>query len=312
MLQLCDFFAIFPGQGSQKVGMGKTLSDNFSTARELFSVADDSLGFYLSKLCFEGPSEELTLTMNAQPAILTVSWIYYILAKENGLSEPVSAAGHSLGEYTALMSSGAISFRDAVLLVHKRGRYMQTAVPVGKGRMIAVLGKEVAEIEATVSKVISGVAEIANINAPGQIVMSGDVDGINDFVQALGKAKIIELPVSAPFHSSLMRSAAEKLKLDIESLNFKDPTFPVFSNYSATPLYKAEDIKQALVLQVCGKVRWVECMQNGIEQFNPSEFVEFGEGNTLTGLMKRINPEQKTRNINSVESLVTLRNTGLP
>ena len=296
--QLSDFFAVFPGQGSQKVGMGKEAFELNPIAKEYFSIADEALGVSLSRLCFDGPSDALTMTMNAQPAILTTSYIYYQIAKHLGLNNPIVAAGHSLGEYTALVAAGAIEFKDAVLLVHKRGKYMQSAVPVGAGKMVAVLGKEVSEIEEKLKEVTSGLAEIANINSIGQIVLSGDVEGINNFVTALGKAKVIELPVSAPFHSTLMKKAEELLEVDINNLNVKDCAFPVISNYYAKPLTKASDIKQALVLQVCGKVRWVECMQNGIAEFKPSEVVEFGEGNTLTGMLKRIDGEMKSRNVN--------------
>ena len=296
-------FAIFPGQGSQKVGMGKDLFDNYPEAKRLFLAAEESLGFPLSKICFEGPAEKLTLTDIAQPAILTVSIAFYKLNQRSGLTLSIAGAGHSLGEYSALVAAGAIDFIDAVKLVNKRGRYMQEAVPAGNGKMIAVLGREVNELEHIVSQVKNGIAEIANVNAPGQIVISGDVAGISEFLSILGKAKVIELPVSAPFHSSLMKHAKEKLVLDLNSIIIKQPKFPVFSNYHAMPLTDPEEIRNALALQVCGRVRWVECMHNGISQFRPDEIIEFGEGSTLTGLLKRISPKAKVSNINSLKNI---------
>lgn len=283
-----NIFAMFPGQGSQKIGMGSALLANFPKAEEFFEIAKAQLGFCLKQLCLEGPIEKLTMTEHAQPAILTVSTIAYdALRKDHGV-KPVIAAGHSLGEYSALVAAKAITFSDAVLLVHKRGRYMQEAVPVCTGKMVAVLGKEIAEIEDALSKVSDGVAEIANINAPGQVVVSGDVAGVSSFVANLGKARVIELPVSAPFHSSLMKPAEIKLTEDLKSIKISQPEFPVFSNYSAEPLTDPEEIRKALALQVCGRVRWVECVQRAREGFTFDQAVEVGEGNTLVGLMKRI------------------------
>lgn len=283
-----NIFAMFPGQGSQKIGMGGALLANFPKAVEFFDIAEAQLGFSLRQLCLEGPMEQLTMTENAQPAILTVSTIAYEALISSHDARPVVAAGHSLGEYSALVAAKAISFADAVLLVHKRGRYMQEAVPVGTGKMVAVLGKEIAEIEDAITKVTDGVAEIANINAPGQVVVSGDVAGVSAFVASLGKARVIELPVSAPFHSSLMKPAEIRLTEDLKSIQISKPQFPVFSNYSAEPLTDPEEIRKALALQVCGRVRWVECVQRARESFEFEQAVEVGEGNTLVGLMKRI------------------------
>lgn len=287
-----EILAMFPGQGSQKVGMGKEFFDAREEAREMFERANQVLGFSLSQVCFEGPEEKLKQTAIAQPAILTVSSILYRLWKENGSSGKVIAAalGHSLGEFTALVAAGAISFEDAVLLVHKRGTYMQEAVPIGEGKMVAVLGKDTSEIEAALKQVTSGVAEIANINAPGQVVVSGAAAAVNEFVSALGKAKVIELAVSAPFHCTLMKPAAESLARDLKALAINKPQFPVIANYSAEYSFDPEVIRASLEAQVCGRVRWVESIERAIAEFKPAGAVEFGEGGVLTGMLKKINP----------------------
>ncbi len=281
--------ALFPGQGSQKVGMGGDLVKNSDIANELFSRADKALDLSLSKLCLEGPMEQLTSTEIAQPAILTVSVISFEMARSaiDGAAEIVCGAGHSLGEYSALVATGALKFEDAVQLVNKRGRYMQEAVASGAGRMVAVLGREVADIEQAISQVTAGPAEIANINAPGQIVVSGSKEGIEQFTSILG-GKIIELQVSAPFHCSLMRPAAESLAKDLDQISISSGTFPVISNVDAKATDTPQAIREALKRQVCGRVRWVESMQEAVKTYNPTCSVEFGFGNVLTGLMKRI------------------------
>lgn len=294
---------LFPGQGAQAVGMGKDLHEATEIARQLFSVADKALGFSLSSICFEGPAEKLTSTAVAQPAILTMSIVCYELARQQlpGLSLS-AASGHSLGEYSALVAAGALKFEDAVVLVNKRGRYMQEAVPAGQGKMVAVLGKEVSDLEAALAKVTSGVAQIANINSPGQIVVAGSVAGVEEFLKHLGTAKAVPLPVSAPFHCSLMKPAEENLAKDLKLLHISAPSCPIYSNYSARALSKPEDIREALRLQVCGKVRWVECMENAVHDLNITTAVEFGPGAVLTGLLKRIKPEVKRVNVNSLQS----------
>jgi [acyl-carrier-protein] S-malonyltransferase len=302
---MADIIAFFPGQGSQKVGMGKELFERFDIAKNIFKQADEALGFSLSSICFEGPTEKLTLTEIAQPAILTVSVICFELAKEqlNASHRIVAAAGHSLGEYSALVAAGALKFSDAVSLVNKRGKFMQEAVPVGTGKMVAVLGKDVAEIEAALTKVSTGVAQIANINAPGQVVVAGSADGVTSFVEALGSAKVVELSVSAPFHCSLMKPAEDKLRPELVKVTVAPPLFPVIHNYTADTATTPEVIKENLALQVCGRVRWVECVEKGIALGAPSAAWEFGAGNVLTGLAKRIAPNLTRVNIDSPESL---------
>jgi [acyl-carrier-protein] S-malonyltransferase len=303
---MANIFALFPGQGSQKVGMGKQLFEQYPIAKELFERADNALGFSLSSICFEGPADKLTLTEITQPAILTVSTICFRLFQQQPQANShsiVAAAGHSLGEYSALVAADAISFEDAVRLVNKRGRYMQEAVPVGTGRMVAVLGKEVAEIQAAIDANTAGVAEIANINAPGQIVVAGSVEGVAGFVEKLGTAKVIDLPVSAPFHCSLMQPAEEKLRVDLKNISIKKPNFPVYQNFTAAFSDDPEVIRENLARQVCGRVRWVECVENANQQKQPSAVWEFGAGNVLTGLVKRINSSIPRVNIDSPESL---------
>jgi [acyl-carrier-protein] S-malonyltransferase len=284
--------------------MGRDLFDRYPAARELFERADGALGFPLSQICFEGPADKLTLTEIAQPAILTVSTICFQLARQNlSTGKIVAAAGHSLGEYSALVAAEALSFEDAVRLVNKRGRYMQQAVPVGTGKMVAVLGKEVSDVEAALTRVVSEVAEIANINAPGQIVVAGSAAGVSQFIEQLGTAKIVELQVSAPFHCALMKPAEDRLRVDLAQIDIRKPSFPVYQNFTAQPSVDPDSIRENLARQVCGRVRWVECVENAIREQSPQAGWEYGAGAVLTGLLKRIDSSLARVNIDSAEAL---------
>jgi len=303
---------LFPGQGSQKVSMGQLLYNQLDSARKLFSLADKTLGFPLSEVCFNGPPERLTATEVAQPAILTVSVICYRLFLDHLPPDwlpPVAAAGHSLGEYSALVAAEALTFEDAVLLVHKRGKYMQEAVPPGQGAMAAILGKELNEIEEALKQVTQGLVQIANLNAPGQVVVAGEKVAVDELLAAIPDAKAVPLAVSAPFHCALMKPAAEKLAQDLAKVTFHPARFPIYSNFSARPISQPDEIRQALENQVCGRVRWVECMQNAIYETNPDLAIEFGYGNTLSGLLKRIDPRMARYNVDSLSAVEELRRT---
>lgn len=298
---------LFPGQGSQKVGMGKDLYGSSALARDLFARADQVLGFDLSAICMQGPNERLMSTAVTQPAILTVSVICYRMAEEayGGELPLAGAAGHSLGEYSALVAAGAIRFEDAVKLVNRRGTYMQEAVPAGQGKMIAILGREAEEIEAAI-KQVQGIVELANINSPGQIVAAGEAAAVDSLKTVLG-GKVVELPVSAPFHCSLMKPAEEKLAVDLEKLEISRARFPIYANFSAAPVRDPEEIRAALRKQVCAKVRWVECMENAIRDLSPDLAVEFGAGNVLGGMLKRIRAEVAREAVSGAECPARLK-----
>lgn len=291
--------------------MGKDLCSGSASAREIFQRADAALGWDLSSICFEGPAERLTMTEVTQPAILTTSVAYFeeFFRVESRSETVCAAAGHSLGEYSALVAAGSLAFEDAVCLVHKRGKFMQNAVAAGTGKMVAVLGKETAEIEAALSRVTAGVAEIANINSPGQVVVAGDVAGVNAFMTEMAGAKMTELIVSAPFHCSLMKPAEDALRKELASVKISPPKFPIYANVTAALTTDPEVIRENLAAQVSGRVRWVECIENAIAEQSPNAAYEFGAGNVLTGLMKRINGTIARTSVNSPEELARLQPT---
>ena len=285
---------LFPGQGSQAVGMGKDFYEASGDAKKLFNDADEILGFKLSELCFNGPIETLTLTENVQPAILTVSYIAYVLKN----TELTACAGHSLGEYTALIAAGVLNFSDAVSLVHKRGKFMQEAVKEGEGKMVAVLGPSEEEINEVINSFDEGIKEIANLNSPGQIVVSGDNTGVDKFSEIMKSrgGKVIPLNVSAPFHCSLMKPAEVKLSAELDKTEFSDPKIPIYSNVTAKKISSGDEARELLKQQVCSSVRWTDSMVNMVEEQNISTVMEFGQGGVLSKLMKRIN-----KGINRIE-----------
>jgi len=274
---------LFPGQGSQSVGMGREFHQRSPKAKELVERADRILGFSLSRLCFEGPEEELKLTQNTQPALLLVSTLAYSLLER----EPDIAAGHSLGEYSALVAAGVLAFEDAVLLVHKRGRYMQEAVPVGEGAMAAVIGLDLDQVREGLARVRSGIVEVANWNSREQIVISGHKPAVESALEILKAPRSVLLPVSAPFHSSLMKSAEERLAADLDRTEFRDPKFPVVTNVDARPIRSGAEARDALKRQVSRPVLWQASMDvlhlEGVDRF-----VEVGSGKVLATLIKRI------------------------
>ena len=296
--------ALFPGQGSQIVGMGRAFFEASEQAKALFKRADEVLGFSLSKLCFEGPLEELTLTQNAQPAILVTSYVCFVHTD----ADFVAAAGHSLGEYTALVAAGVLSFEDAVLLVRKRGTYMQEAVPAGKGKMVAVMGPSEAEIREVIGAISTGIPESAHLNSPGEHVVAGDIAGVDGFSELMKTkgGKIIPLNVSAPFHCSLMRPAAEKLAGDLKSVTFNNSRFPVYANVTAAAVKNSDEARLLLEQQVCGSVRWTDSMQRLVEEQNIERVVEFGPGGVLSKLMKRITKQVGALEVSAPEHLATL------
>ena len=303
---------LFPGQGSQMVGMGSEFYKNYNLAKELYQEADEKLNFKISKIILEGPDSELKLTQNTQPAILIVSYIIFnILIKEHGfkLNDFKYFAGHSLGEYSALVCAKSLTFEDALFLLRERGKSMQEAVPVGDGGMLAVLGLEVEEVNQYISQLnTSEVCEIANDNANGQVIVSGNFKSINNLKEILkkNKKKSIPLPVSAPFHCSLMKSASDKMKEKIKAVNFKTPEPSIITNVTAKPEANPENIKNLLIEQIYSKVRWRESIlfmvNSGI-----TDFVEIGPGKVLSGLVKRINRNVKIDTINSQSDIEGLK-----
>jgi [acyl-carrier-protein] S-malonyltransferase len=286
---------LFPGQGSQAVGMGKELYEKYPIARQTFEEADEALGYKLSQLCFEGPEEKLRLTEITQPAILTASVAAWRVLNKNGI-KPNFVAGHSLGEYSAHLAAGTLAFADAVRTVRNRGKYMQEAVPVGVGAMAAILGMELDKVTAVCSDAAQGeVCEPANINSPEQVVISGSQAAVERAAQLAserGAKKAVMLSVSAPFHCSLMKPAQDRLAADLKLLSFQNPSLPLVCNVDAIALDQAQSSRDALVRQVTGAVKWDQSMRVLIEK-GVQTFIEVGPGKVLFGLMRQIDRSKK-------------------
>jgi [acyl-carrier-protein] S-malonyltransferase len=306
------FSVIFPGQGSQSIGMTKELHDNFAYVKDLFKQADDVLGYSISKIILEGPKEDLDLTENTQPAIFLASYsIFEMIKKESNinLGDAKYFAGHSLGEYSALATSGSLDFKNAIKLLNERGKAMQTAVPKGTGGMVAVLGIEIKEINNLLENQSNYKCYIANDNSNGQIVLSGLNSDIDKFIETLKTKKIknIKLPVSAPFHCKLMNKATSIMRDKINNTNFEKPKNVIISNVTGSETQEIEKIKDLLIKQIENPVRWRESViymiKNGV-----TNFIEIGPGKVLSGLVKRID---KTINVNTINKLEDLNNTKL-
>ncbi len=299
---------LFPGQGSQAAGMGKSLADKYSAARETFEQADDALGFKLSELCFSGPDETLKLTENTQPALLTVSVAAWRVLSELGY-KPDYVAGHSLGEYSALVAAGSLQFADAVRLVRKRGQYMQAAVPPGVGAMAALVKLPDGKLDEILANASEGeVVSAANLNSPDQIVIAGHEGAVKRAVQlakAAGAKRALLLPVSAPFHCQLMRPAQERLKADLDATEFRDLTVPLVNNFEAREIRTGAEARTGLYEQVPHPVRWFESMRYLAAQ-GVTEAVEAGAGTVLKGLLKTIAPEIRCSSAGEADHLETL------
>ena len=297
---------IFPGQGSQYAGMGKDLAEKFPAARQVFEESDAALGFALSELCFNGPAEQLQLTENTQPAILCVSIAALRAMESEGFAKPDFVAGHSLGEYSALVAAGSLSLADAVKTVRARGRYMQEAQPVGTGAMAAILGVDLRVIETACADASEGqVCSAANINSPGQIVIAGDASAVDRAMVLLkerGAKRAVKLNVSAPFHCGLMRPAQDRLAADLTRISFADLKAPLITNVDASVIDRGVQAKDALVRQVTQPVRWLESVEflavHGVQSF-----VEIGPGKVLSGLVRQIDRSLRCVNIEDEASL---------
>ena len=298
---------VFPGQGSQSVGMMKELYDNYACVREVFKEADEALGFSMTDLCFKGPEEQLRLTYNTQPAILTCSIAAMKVLNENGVF-PAVAAGHSLGEYSALVCAGSLKFADAVRTVRKRGQFMQEAVPVGQGAMAAIIALDadkIREICAQIQDKRNGAVQPVNFNCPGQVVIAGATEAVKeacDALKAAGAKRAILLPVSAPFHSTLMQPAADRLKEVLDAIEVADAKIPVIANVTARPEQKGDEIRQVLVKQAASPVLWEDSvrymMENGVDTF-----IEVGPRKVLTGFVKKIDRSFTGQNVEDLASL---------
>ncbi len=283
---------LFPGQGSQFAGMGKSLADAYPEAARVFEEADEALGFAISKLCFEGPDEALKLTENTQPALLTVSIAAHAVLRDKGIA-PDYVAGHSLGEYSALVAAGSIGFADAVRLVRNRGQYMQAAVPAGVGAMAALLKMPLEKLDGVLAEAAQDeVVSAANLNSPDQIVIAGHTGAVNravELAKAAGAKRAIILPVSAPFHCSLMKPAQDRLKADLDATRFSDLAIPLVNNWQAREIRTGEEAREGLYQQVPNAVLWTDSIRllatNGV-----TRFIEVGAGGVLTGLLRNIDP----------------------
>ena len=297
---------VFPGQGSQKVGMLKDLYEAYPIVRERFAQADEALGYSISQLCFEGPDTELVKTANTQPAILTASVACYEILKEKGFT-PDIVGGHSLGEYSALVAAGVLDFKDAVYVVHKRGEYMQEAVPLGEGAMAAILAlprEEVVRICGEVNDTVGSVQAV-NFNCPGQIVIAGATKAVEvaaEKMKEAGAKRAVMLPVSAPFHSRLMEPAAKRLQEELDKIEVKNAQIPVVANITGEILTDGATIKAALVKQAAAPVLWEDCVATMIN-FGITRFVEVGPGKVLTGFTKKINKAMELANVEDESSL---------
>ncbi len=300
---------IFPGQGSQKVGMGRALAEAYPEARDAFGQADAALGEPLSRLCFEGPEEQLTLTENTQPAILAASIAAYRVLAAHGVS-PQYVAGHSLGEYSANVAAGTLLFEDALRIVRRRGRYMQEAVPVGQGGMAAILGLDLPVVQQACDEAAEGdVVSPANINGAGQIVIAGSaaaVERASARAKALGARRAIPLPVSAPFHCALMKPAQDRLEPELRALRVADPVVPVVANVDAELKHDGASAVDALVRQVSAPVRW-EAVVNRLWAIGVRTYVEVGPGAVLSGLVKKIQRDASVYNVATPDDVAALQ-----
>ena len=305
---------LFPGQGSQTVGMGAEFYDNFDIVKKIFSEADQKLNYPISKMILEGPTDQLQLTKNTQPAILTVSYsIFMVLKNEFGLDLNTVKyfAGHSLGEYSALVCSGALDFEDALYLLYERGKAMQNAVPVGKGSMLAILGLEINEINNLIQNINKKdeVCEIANDNSDGQVIVSGDKNTIDLFQKILKEKKIKSIPlkVSAPFHCSLMKTAADVMEEKIINTEFKNPKFKIVNNVTAQPEDSPDIIKKLLIEQIFSTVKWRESLIN-MSKEGVKDFIEIGPGKVLSGMVKRTIKSANSFSINTIADIKNFKN----
>lgn len=301
---------IFPGQGSQHPGMGKDLAEKFPAARQVFEEADNALGFSLSELCFNGPAEQLQLTENTQPAILTVSIAALRAMQSEGFPRPGFVAGHSLGEYSALVAAGALDLGDAIRTVRARGRYMQEAVPVGAGAMAAILGADLETVNAGCAQASEGeVCSAANINSPGQVVIAGAAGAIDRAIVILkerGAKRAMKLNVSAPFHCAMMRPAQDRLATDLDTIKFSDSEMPVVTNVDARAVTGADLLRDSLVRQVSQPVRWLESVEFLISQ-GVKTLIEIGPGKVLSGLVRQIDRSVQCVNVEDEASLRAAR-----